>query len=224
MARKSVNDHRLNAFLDPKVSTGPCVLHKTRVYFSTLRMHDRLTTLLRTTFLGRVWAKDRRLGGFFIGFVVLQSVAQLATADVTPFFLYGMYSDVLHPQPTYVRVACHVDGEPLVQEDMPRYAGELFFSTIYRLDQLDANGNEDIFKPFLDKRFGWLSETTRIDLAGRLSFRPEQRPALESWVDRYLEKALGRSIDTVRIDREIYRYEGQRPVLLEHANLISVPR
>ncbi len=127
-------------------------------------------------------------------------------------------------RPTYVRVACHVDGEALVQEDMPRYAGELFFSTLYRFEQLEADGNEDLFKPFLDKRFGWLSETTREELADRLSFRPEQRPALENWVDRYLEKALVRSIDSVRIDREIYRYEQQRPVLITRTNLMTVPR
>jgi len=187
-------------------------------------MRDRLITFLRTSFLGRVWLKDRRLGLFFIGFTSIQLLAQLMTADVTPFFLYGMYSDVLHPEPTYVRVACHVDGEPLVQEDMPRYAGELFFSTLYRFEQLDANGNEDLFKPFLDKRFGWLPENTRHVLAARMSYRTEQRPALESWMHRYLERALGRSIGTVRIDREIYRYEEQRPVLIKRTTLITATR
>lgn len=187
-------------------------------------MRNRLTNILKNSFLGRAVAQDRRLGMFFIAFAIIQSGAQLLTADVTPFFLYGMYSDVLHPEPTYVRVACHVDGKPLVQEDMPRYAGELFFSTLYRFEQLEANGNEDLFKPFLDKRFGWLSESTRVALAARMSYQPEQRPALESWVHRYLEHALGKSIGTVRIDREIYRYEEQRPVLLSSANLMTVSR
>ncbi len=187
-------------------------------------MRNRLTNILKNSFLGRAVAQDRRLGMFFSAFVCIQVLAQLLTADVTPFFLYGMYSDVLHPEPTYVRVACHVDGKPLVQEDMPRYAGELFFSTLYRFEQLEANGNEDLFKPFLDKRFGWLSESTRVALAARMSYQPEQRPALESWVHRYLERALGKSIDTVRIDREIYRYQEQRPVLLSSANLMTVSR
>lgn len=187
-------------------------------------MRDRSMAILKNSFLGRVLASDRRLGLFFLAFAAIQSMAQLFTADVTPFFLYGMYSDVLHPEPTYVRVACHVDGKPLVQEDMPRNAGELFFSTLYRFEQLDANGNEDLFKPFLDKRFGWLSETTRADLAARLSYRPEQRPALESWVHRYLERVLGKPIGTIWIDRETYRYEDQRPVLISRTTLMTVPQ
>lgn len=187
-------------------------------------MRDRLTNTLKNSFLGRVLARDRRLGLFFIAFASVQLLAQLVTADVTPFFLYGMYSDVLHPEPTYVRVACHVDGEPLVQEDMPRYAGELFFSTLYRFEQLDANGNEELFKPFLDKRFGWLSESTRTDLAARMSYEPEQRPALEGWVHRYLVSVLGEPIGTVTIDRELYRYEEQRPVMITRTNLMTVSR
>ncbi len=193
------------------------------VHFRTA-MRDHPSNILKNCFLGRVLYSDRRLGLFFLAFATIQSLAQLVTADVTPFFLYGMYSDVLHPGSTYVRVACHVDGRPLVQEDMPRYAGELFFSTMYRFEQLDANGNEDLFKPFLDKRFGWLSESTKTDLAIRMSYQPEQRTALESWVHRYLERALGKSIGTVQIDREIYRYEAQRPVLITRSNLMTVSR
>lgn len=167
---------------------------------------------LRNTFLGRIWARDRALGLALAGFCLVQSGAQLTTAEVTPFFLYGMYSERIHPAPEYVRVACHVDGEELTQAMLPRYAGELFFSTLYRYEVLEAEGFHDLLGPFLEERFGLLPAQTRNALYRRLAFDPAEKPSFARWTHRYLERVLGHPIQQVRVDRELYHYADQRPV------------
>ncbi len=167
---------------------------------------------LRNTFLGRIWARDRVLGLFLGTFCLVQSGAQLSTAEVTPFFLYGMYSERIHPSPEYVRVACHVDGRKLTQAMLPRYAGELFFSTLYRYEALEAEGFHDLFGPFLEQRFGWLPAGTRTALYQRLAFDPAERPSFAAWTHRYLERVLGHTIKQVQVERELYHYADERPV------------
>jgi hypothetical protein len=174
---------------------------------------------LRNTFLGQVLTRDRRLGLCLVAFCVVQSGAQLATSEVTPFFLYGMYSERLHPAPEYVRVACRVDDAELTQAMMPRYAGELFFSTLYRYETLEAEGFHDLFGPFLAKRFGWLPQDVRDVLEHRLSFDPTDRPAFKAWTHRYLERVLGRPITQVRVEREVYRYVDHVPQLIRREPL-----
>lgn len=174
---------------------------------------------LHNTFLGHVWARDRVLGLCLGAFCLVQSGAQLATSEVTPFFLYGMYSERIHPAPEYVRVACHVDGTELTQAMLPRYAGELFFSTLYRYEALEADRFNDLFGPFIEKRFGWLPEKARAALDRQLAFDPAERPAFMAWAHRYLERVLGRPIAQLRVEREVYRYADHVPELIRREPL-----
>ncbi|MBK6549802.1 MAG: hypothetical protein IPG11_05265 [Flavobacteriales bacterium] len=171
-----------------------------------------LRDFLRNSFLARVLRTDRALGFFFALFVAIQLLAQVLTAEVTPFFLYGMYSDPIHPSPTYVRMTCEADGEPVSQEDLPRYAGELFFSTLYRLEALEAAQGADLFEPFINERLGFLPGPLKGRLVRDLSFDPANKPALGAWMSRYLSRSLHRPVNSVVIAREAYRYENARPV------------
>lgn len=184
-------------------------------------MGQLLKDFMAKSFLAIVLRRDPRLGAFFIAFAGIQLLAQMLTAEVTPFFLYGMYSEPIHPSPEYVRVTCHVDGRALTQEQLPRYAGELFFSTLYRLEQLDTDGHQDLFRPFIEKRFGWLPMETRNALVKELSFDPGDTTALGDWMVRYLTRTTGMPVSDVRIDREIHRYVDQRPVLVERTTLLT---
>ncbi|MBL7951978.1 MAG: hypothetical protein JNM62_09685 [Flavobacteriales bacterium] len=172
------------------------------------------------TFLGRLVRRDPWLGWLFIGFAVVQSAAQSLTAEVTPFFLYGMYSDKIHPTPEYVRVTCNVDGRPLTQAEMPRYAGELFFSTLYRLEDLDAHRYDDLFEPFIAERFGGLPAERQRALSEALSFAPEDTAALGRWMVRYLGRVLDKPVQRVVIAREKYTYQDARPVLMDRSTLL----
>ena len=174
-----------------------------------------------TTFLGRSIRRDRWLGWSFAAFAAIQLAAQLITAEVTPFFLYGMYSDKIHPADEYVRVTCTVNGSALTQEAMPRYAGELFFSTLYRLEGVDAQNYDDLFAPFIAERFGWLPQSTKQELSEELSFDPNDTTALGQWMIRYLGRALDEPVEEVIITREKYIYEEDRPVLIERSPLLS---
>lgn len=173
------------------------------------------------TFLGKVIKNDPWLGWFFATFALIQCAAQLLTAEVTPFFLYGMYSDKIHPATGYVRVTCSLNGAPLTQDRMPRYAGELFFSTLYRLEGLDGNEYDDLFEPFIAERFGWLPDATQQQLSQRLAFAPQDTTALGQWMVRYLGRVMDKPVQEVNIHREMYTYEDHRPVLTSRSSLLS---
>ncbi len=187
-------------------------------------MFNAGSSFFRNTFLGRVLRTDRRVGYFFIGFVLLQGFAQFFRAEVTPFFLYGMYSEVLDPLPTYVRTVCHVNGRQLEQNDLPRYAGEFLYSTLDRYQMLEAEEGADLFGPFLANYFAWMSVDMRTHLEDQMSFHPEEKPAFERWLHRYLERILDEPITSIRIDRETYEYNERRPKLVHSEHLIDLRR
>ena len=198
-----------------------CTINKQGLLFRA-SMFNAGSSFFRNTFLGHVVRTDRRVGYFFIGFVFLQCFAQFFRAEVTPFFLYGMYSEVLDPLPTYTRTVCHVNGRQLEQTDLPRYAGEFLYSTLDRYQLLEMNEGSDLFAPFLARHFSWLPADTRTHLEERMSFHPEEKPAFEKWLHRYLERILGEPITSIQIDRETYEYNARRPTLVNRERLIDL--
>jgi|GEM_PF-1094239 len=199
------------------------MIHKQGLLFRAA-MFNAGPSSFRNTFLGHLVRTDPRVGYFFIGFVLLQCLAQLYRAEVTPFFLYGMYSEVLDPQPTYARTVCHVNGRQLEQTDLPRFAGEFLYSTLDRYQLLEAEEGADLFGPFLAQHFSWLPTGTRTHLEHQMSFHPEERPAFEHWLHRYLERILDEPITSIQIDRETYEYKELRPTLVHRERLIDLQR
>lgn len=187
-------------------------------------MFNAGSSFFKNTFLGHVVRTDRRVGYFFIGFVLLQCCAQLFRAEVTPFFLYGMYSEVLDPLPAYTRTVCHVNGRQLEQSELPRYAGEFLYSTLDRYQLLEADEDTDLFGPFLEHYFSWLPTGSRTHLEDEMSFHPEEKPAFEEWLQRYLERILDERITSIQIDRETYQYNEHRPALVNRERLIDLQR
>lgn len=200
MARKSVNA-RL------------CISTEPRRTFR--RMLAAITAYWRRTFLYEVLQRDRWLGVVFTVFLLCQGMAQVLRVEITPFFLFGMYSEPIRPEPVYVRVACTVDGEPLTQAQMPRFAGELFFSTLHRYQVLHDHQFHDHYAATLADELSDLPPRLKRLLEDRLSYRPEHADPFGAWTIRYLGQALGRPVSDIEVSRETYRYVDRRPQLVE---------
>lgn len=177
----------------------------------------------RRSFLGRVLSNDRQLGVAFVMFVIIQGIAQVTKVEVTPFFLFGMYSDVIHSGEEYTRVTCMADGQLITQAQLPRNAGELFFSTLHRFEELERSGFKDRFEGIIDEKLDGLPGPWKAGLVERLSFHGPEVPAFEAWAVRYLSVALDRPVHTLHIAREKYRYVHHRPVLTHRSELIPAP-
>jgi hypothetical protein len=184
-------------------------------------MLNAVKALWERTFLREVLTHERWLGVVFGALLLGQCIAQLLRVEITPFFLFGMYSEPIMSEPEYVRVACTVDGEPLTQAQMPRFAGELFFSTLYRFQVLADHDFQDHYAPTIADELAGLPPTVKRLLADRLSYRPEHAGAFGDWTIRYLSHALGRSVNTVQVIRETYRYVDRRPQLVEASIILS---
>lgn len=177
-------------------------------------MRKTVLALWQRTFLRNVLLRDRLLGVGFVIFFLGQSIAQLGGFEVTPFFLFGMYSEVRDTDQDHVRVTCLVNDAPLTQADLPRNAGELFFSTMYRLEALERSNYGDRFEGLIAEKFGYFPEATRQQLARRLSFHPEDLPAFNAWTERYLSSVRDEAVHSVKLGRETYRYVDHSPVLI----------
>jgi hypothetical protein len=206
LARKSVNVRLC-------INAEPCRTFR--------RMLSAIKPLWERTFLREVLQRDRWLGVIFAVFVLCQGIAQVFRVEITPFFLFGMYSEPIVPEPAYVRVACSVDGEPLTQAQMPRFAGELFFSTLYRYQVLHDHQFQDHYAATIADELSNLPPRLKRLLEDRLSYRPDQAGPFGAWTIRYLGQALGRSVRTVQVTRETYRYVDRRPQLVDASIILS---
>ncbi len=206
LARKSVNVRLC-------INAEPCRTFR--------RMLAAVKALWERTFLREVLQRDRWLGVIFAVFVFCQGIAQVLRVEITPFFLFGMYSEPIMSEPEYVRVACTVDDEPLTQAQMPRFAGELFFSTLYRFQVLADHDFQDHYAPTIADELAGLPPSVKRLLEDRLSYRPEHAGPFGDWTIRYLGQALGRSVRTVQVTRETYRYVDRRPQLVDASIILS---
>jgi len=184
-------------------------------------MLNAVKALWERTFLREVLKRERWLGVVFGALLLGQCIAQVLRVEITPFFLFGMYSEPIMSEPGYVRVACTVDGEPLTQAQLPRFAGELFFSTLYRFQVLADHDFQDHYAPTIAVELAGLPPSVKRLLEDRLSYRPEHAGPFGDWTIRYLGQALGRSVSTVQVTRETYRYVDRRPQLVDASIILS---
>jgi hypothetical protein len=170
---------------------------------------------MRNSFLYRVYYHNKKLFCFMGLFVAGTLFCNLAGFEVTPFFVWGMYSRPEKPVEEYEVLQPVADGKPI---DIS--SGYMDNTRVYLNGPLAwykailDNGNTDPTLTFLDSRLKghcrWIYSP-----ASRVLNGPDQLAAFPDWYRGYLSSISGVPIGTLSISAVRVHYDARQHIVVD---------
>lgn len=178
---------------------------------------------MKKTFLYRVWQYDRRLFFLFSGLAAVTLVMNLAGIQLTPFFVWGMYSEKEEPVAQYAVMRTTVNDSLVIDYSAGSPVGTLFYlqSPLSLYQRIQDNHGTDPTITFLQNKLG--SRYTAVQpLENKLFNMPVQQAAFFPWYQRYLQEATGIPVRRIRVDRLQVHYNAMQELSIDTTYLLHL--
>lgn len=170
---------------------------------------------MKKTFLYRVWQHDRRLFFLLYGLAAATLLFNLLGTQLTPFFVWGMYSDKEQPVAQYELMQTTVNDSLVIDHSAGHPVGTLFFlqSPLSYYKRIRDNGGIDPTISFLQSKLGsryhWVQP-----LEDKLFNTAGQQAAFWPWYQRYLQEVTGVTVHRISVEVMQAHYDvHQQPVI-----------
>jgi hypothetical protein len=175
----------------------------------------------KNVYLARVYRYSPRWFLFVLSFALLTLVCNIAGVEITPFFVWGMYSEKIQPPASYTFYTTTVNDSMLVDT----YSGYPDNSRFYLniplayYEDMRAHAGIDPVIPFLQRRTGsgyrWIRP-----LEGRL-FNGGLKGRFPGWYSRYLEQTLAIPVNTVKIGAVRVHYDAAQHLVTDSTYFVE---
>ena len=169
---------------------------------------------MKRSYLARVYAYNKRLFFFVAGFTALTLVCNLAGHEVTPFFVWGMYSAhekaVDHYEVLETRLA---DGRK-VDASAGYTDNTRFFlnSPLAQYKEIKENGGVDA----LGYNYRWITPLKDKIFNGRQEFQ-----AFPNWYGRYLRVVTGEEAPGYSVMAKRVHYDDNQHIIVDSSYLLT---
>lgn len=143
----------------------------------------------------------------------------LAGHQITPFFLWAMFSEKVEMQPNQEIIAMNINGHPFnYTQELIDANRHIVIGTISHYhdmkSQADIDPNRLFFQQKLGKKYASIQP-----LIEQLTNDSTQYQDFENWLHRYLERSTHQDIQTLEIDVQNWQYQsnGQLNLLTSKA-------
>lgn len=170
-----------------------------------------LERFFRTSFFNHLFKESKIATWIIIVLVVIQLISFITVKETTPFFLYGMYSEVIPREDSNTRLRLMVNDQHIRKSDLNRFTHELLFASLEYYDQLYVNDFQDPLAGKIDMYFGNTLSSSSIDhLKNELLYDPNDQDAYIAWLARYLKRNLKQDVHAFRLEKDVYRFSGSQ--------------
>jgi hypothetical protein len=143
-------------------------------------------------------------------FFILQVFFVLIKWEVTPFFLYGMYSEKAIPSATFTENSVWLNGKKL---DMNLLSGEerlLIEETTEHYLHTKGNNDIDIVKTRVEQRYGLLTNSFIYPfLKHRIYNTAADVRGYEKWLKEKCSSIINEKVDTITLKKNTYEINKQ---------------
>jgi hypothetical protein len=155
---------------------------------------------MKRTFLYQVWQHNKKLFYIMVAFSVLTIATNLAGDQVTPFFVWGMYSEKEEPVQQYSILQTVINDSILVNPYELPVSDTRFYLTspLAYYKKIKDNNNTDPTISFLQSKLNWHVEENRM--LQKLFNAGPQRDSFFTWYARYLSQVTLLPVHSIRID------------------------
>jgi hypothetical protein len=170
---------------------------------------------MKRTFLYQVWLHNKRLFYIMAAFTVLTIGTNLAGDEVTPFFVWGMYSAKEEPVQQYSILQTTIN-DSIVVNAYDQYISDTRFyltSPLAHYKRIKDNNNIDPTLTFLQAKTNLQLFTKPSVMQGPLFNTSRQTALFFPWFARYLQQVTNIPIHSIRIDEIKTHYAGPKLVV-----------
>jgi hypothetical protein len=133
-------------------------------------------------FFKYLYKRQPKLFYLFGSFFIIQVFLSLIKLEVTPFFLYGMFSEKVIPSDTLVERSIWVNGKQLKNTDLFHKEHLLLEETAKKYVLIKKNHSTDIVQSRVEQKYGFLTQLPVYPfLRERIYNKAEDIPAFEHW-------------------------------------------
>jgi hypothetical protein len=159
--------------------------------------------MLRNTYLGKLYASDRLLLGFITSYIICELACTILQVEVTPCFLFGMYSQPQQAATSYPVYSIMIDGRAVRSEAFHDAQRELVYNTIAGYDELKRNKWVDPLEAIIQHNIPAVSRPSIIPLLNQASMdTPYQQ-----WLLPYIADMRMIQHATMTVTRQQVRYD-----------------
>ncbi|HUP12747.1 MAG TPA: hypothetical protein VM187_11055 [Niastella sp.] len=170
---------------------------------------------MKKTFLYQVWQHNKRLFYMMAVFAILTIGTNLMGDEVTPFFVWGMYSAKEEPVQQYSVLQTTInDSIVLNAYDWPVCDTRFYLtSPLAWYKEIEDNGHVDPTWSFLQAKLTPERFEKLGFLHGSLFNNRQQLNSFFTWYARYLTMVTTKPVESIRIDEIKAHYAGPKLVV-----------
>lgn len=172
-------------------------------------------TVFKNTFLYKVYKVDKRLFFFLTSFFLLTLFANILGDEVTPFFVFGMYSEKEKEQRTYEVLKVIInDSIDLAKSDDAYYNNPLVKASLFYYISIKQNGGVDPTISFLKSKLK--QHYSIIQCIERRVFNDQKDiEAFIPWYTNYMEQIIRKPVNSVWAGKHYVRYNSFGTVVVD---------
>jgi hypothetical protein len=177
--------------------------------------------LLKNTYLARVYRNDKKLFGFILAFGGLTVLFNLAGDEITPFFVWGMYSEKIRPPEKYEFLKTTVNDTAFI-DTYSGYADNTRFYLNLPLQYYElirANKGADPAASFLQRKLG--TRYAWVQPLEKKLFNPWPLPQFSGWYRRYLTQIIGTTVSGAKIEAVRVHYDAGQHLVTDSIYLLE---
>jgi hypothetical protein len=170
---------------------------------------------MRRTFLYQVWQHNKRLFYILVAFSLLTIGTNLTGDQVTPFFVWGMYSAKEEPVQQYSILQTTINDRIVMNTyDWPVCDTRFYLaSPLAWYKKIKDNSNVDPTWSFLQAKLKPQHFEKLGFLQASLFNNRQQQDSFFAWYARYLTQVTALPVESIRIDEIKAHYAGPKLVV-----------
>jgi hypothetical protein len=170
---------------------------------------------MKKTFLYQVWLHSKKLFYIMAAFSVLTIATNLAGDEVTPFFVWGMYSAKEEAVMQYSILQTTINDSIVVNAYDQPISDTRFYLTspLVYYKRIKDNNNVDPTLSFLQAKMNQQLFTKPVIMQGPLFNTRRQTDSFFPWYARYLQQVTNTPIHSISIDEIKTHYAGPKLVV-----------
>lgn len=169
-------------------------------------------------FLCKVYRYNKKLFFFFLTFAVFTLFCNLAGFEITPFYVWGMYSQKEAPAKEY-SIFRITSNDKVVDYSTGYFPANRFFLISPLSYYASIKNNDDptgiFLKQKLKDKYQWIRP-----YAGRVLNSRKEVDEFPGWFLRYVEQTTGEKIKELKVDLLLVSYENDNSIKINSVHTL----
>jgi len=177
---------------------------------------------MRNTYFYQLYQYDRKLFFLTASFTLLTIFFNIRGNEITPFFVWGMYSEREKPIDRYEIFNIKINGNIIIDytsgyTDANRF---FLFSPLSYYKKIKENNSIDPTLDFLQKKLGYRYKSIK-QLAEKINNGPREEKMFMNWYKRYLQETTGQQINKLEVNVLTGHFMNRQRIYIDSSYLLE---